>query len=235
MSIWARIGEFLKKAPANALSGMIEAVRTVFEGDPQLRRRVAFSIAMIALYAKMAKADGIVTQEEVRAFQHIFSVPPGEARNVARLFDLAKQDIAGFEAYAERMAQLCGSGAPNCEMLEDILDGLFYIARADGLVHEREVDFLRRVAEIFAIDDDHFERVLSRHAVGANDPWRVLGLERGAPFDIVRAQYRKLALENHPDRLIARGVPEEFLAIANGRLAAINRAYETIERSRQRA
>lgn len=232
MSIWARIGEFLSHAPGNALSGLIEAVRTFFEGDPELRRRVAFSIAMIALSAKMAKADGIVTQNEVRAFQQIFIVPPGEARNVSRLFDLAQQDVAGFEIYAERMAGLCGSGDRNCAMLEDILDGLFHIAKADGFVHERELDFLRRVAEIFEIDEAHFETILSRHAVlGEKDPWRVLGVSRDVPFTEVRAQYRRMVAENHPDRLIARGVPEEFLAIANSRLAAINIAYEAIERS----
>ena len=236
MSIWARISDFLATAPANALSSLIEAVRTVFEGDPELRRRVAFSIAMIALSAKMAKADGIVTQDEVKAFQQIFIVPREEAHNVARLFDLAKQDVAGFEAYAERMARLCGSGQPNCAMLEDILDGLFHIAKADGLVHEREVAFLRRVAEIFEIDEAHFERILSRHAIlGEDDPWRVLGVARSAPFESVRAQYRRLVAENHPDRLIARGVPEEFVTIANARLAAINRAYEAIERGRRRA
>ena len=140
-----------------------------------------------------------------------------------------------FEAYAERVARLCGSGERNCDMLEDILDGLFFIARADGLVHEREVDFLRRVAEIFEIDENHFDRVLARHAHGENDPWRVLGLDRGTAFDVVRAHYRRLVTENHPDRLIARGLPEEFIAIASDRLAAINRAYETIEKSRQRA
>ncbi|MBX9462070.1 MAG: DnaJ family molecular chaperone [Aquamicrobium sp.] len=235
MSIWARISEFLSTVPANALSNLIEAVRTVFEGDPELRRRVAFSIAMIALSAKMAKADGIVTQAEVRAFQQIFEVPRDQARNVARLFDLAKQDVAGFELYAERMARLCGSGQPNCAMLEDILDGLFHIAKADGFVHEREVAFLHRVAEIFEIDEQHFERILSRHAIlGEKDPWLVLGIERGTPFEEVRARYRRMVAENHPDRLIARGVPEEFLAIANSRLAAINGAYETIERSMQR-
>ena len=234
MSIWARISEFLTTVPANALSSVIEAVRTAMSGDPQLRRRVAFSIAMIALSAKMAKADGVVTQDEVRAFQQIFIVPPEQTRNVARLFDLAKQDIAGFEAYAERLAGLCGTGAPDCAVLEDILDGLLHIAAADGVVHEREVGFLRRVAEIFAISEERFETILSRHAfTGEANPWRVLGLELGAPFEEVRAQYRRMAAETHPDRLIARGVPEEFLAIANRRLAAINAAYEAIERSRR--
>ncbi|WP_144858811.1 DnaJ family molecular chaperone [Mesorhizobium sp. J18] len=236
MSIWVRIGEFVSRAPGQALSSMVDALRTAFRGNPELRRRVAFSIAMIALSAKMAKADGIVTADEVRAFTEIFAIPQSESRNVARLYNLAKQDVAGFESYAERMADLCGSGRPNCAMLEDILDGLFHIAKADGLVHEREVTFLRRVAEIFAIDGQHFEQILSRHAIlGETDPYIVLGVERTAGFDEIRRRYHRLVAENHPDRLIARGVPEEFVTIANSRIAAINTAYEQIERIRRRA
>ncbi|MEW6632907.1 MAG: DnaJ family molecular chaperone, partial [Pseudomonadota bacterium] len=180
---------------------------------------------------KMAKADGIVTQDEVRAFQEIFEVPPEETRNVARLYDIAKQDVAGFEIYAQRMAQLCGSGHGNCVMLEDILDGLFHIAKADGLIHEREGQFLHRIAEIFQIDEAHYEAILSRHvSLGSADPYAVLGIERGKPFEEVRKRYRKLISDNHPDRLIARGLPQEFIKIATTRVAAINAAYEMIER-----
>lgn len=210
---------------------MAEAVRTVFAGDPELRRRVAFSVAMIALSAKMAKADGVVTQDEIRAFQEIFSIPPKETRNVARLYDLAKADVAGYELYAERMAGLCGSGENNCTMLEDIIDGLFHIAKADGVLHEREGRFLRRTAEIFKIDEAHYQRILARHLdLGEADPYTVLGIERDAPFHEVRKHYRKLVANNHPDKLIARGLPQEFIAIATTRIAAINAAYELIER-----
>ena len=116
MSIWFRIGDLVTRASSSGsgVFGMVEAVRTFFAGDPQLRRKVAFSIAMIALSAKMAKADGVVTQDEVRAFQQIFAVPAEEARNVARLYDIANKDIAGYEAYAEQMAEMCGSGRENC-------------------------------------------------------------------------------------------------------------------------
>ena len=234
MSIWVRIGEFLSTVPACALSSLIERIRTAFEGNPELRRRVAFSIAMIALSAKMAKADGVVTQAEIRAFREIFIVPRDQERNVARLFDMAKQDVAGFDAYARQLSRLCGDGSRDCAMLGDILDGLFHIATADGTVHERELGFLRQVAEIFEVGESRFEAILARHAIagdGASDPWRVLGVEPGASFDKVRARYRLMVAENHPDRLIARGVPEEFLAIANRRLAAINVAYEAIERA----
>ncbi len=224
MSIWDRLGDFILRVSSSASSGVadvVEAVRTVFSGDADLRRRVAFSVAMIALSAKMAKADGIVTQDEVRAFQEIFEVPAQEQRHVARLFDLAKQDVAGFEI---------------CVMLEDILDGLFHIAKADGLVHEREGQFLHRIAEIFHIDEAHYQTILSRHVnLGAGDPYAVLGIGRDKPFEEVRKRYRKLVLDNHPDRLIARGLPQEFIKIATTRLAAINAAYEMIERGLKHA
>ncbi|MBX3568420.1 MAG: DnaJ family molecular chaperone [Rhizobiaceae bacterium] len=234
MSVWSRLGDIVSRLGAGAGTGamdLVEAVRTFFAGDPELRRRVAFSVAMIALSAKMAKADGIVTQDEVRAFQEIFSVPARETRNVARLYDLAQQDIAGFETYAERMARLCGSGHPNCAMLEDILDGLFHIAKADGLLHERESLYLRRVAQIFAIDEANYQRILARHvALGTADPYTVLGIEQGRSFDDIKRHYRKLVRDNHPDRVMARGLPAEFVAIATTRLAAINAAYDLIEK-----
>ncbi|MBN9243306.1 MAG: DnaJ family molecular chaperone [Mesorhizobium sp.] len=234
MSIWGRIGDFIARLSASASSGiaeMVEAVRTVFSGDAELRRRVAFSVAMIALSAKMAKADGIVTQDEIRAFREIFHVPPEEARNVGRLYDLAKRDVAGYEAYASQLAKLCGSGHRNCMMLEDILDGLFHIATADGVLHEREGQFLHRVADIFEIEDSHYRTIMARHVhMGEGDPYVVLGIERGRPFSEVRKRYRQLVADNHPDRLIGRGLPQEFIRIATARLAAINAAYEVIER-----
>ncbi|MDQ2634326.1 MAG: DnaJ family molecular chaperone [Pseudomonadota bacterium] len=230
MSIW----RFLKRVTASATSGVnsvVEAVRTTFTGDPDLRRRVAFSVAMIALSAKMAKADGVVTDDEFRAFQQIFDVPASERKNVARLYDLAKQDIAGFETYAKRMAGLCGTGHANCAMLEDILDGLFHIAKADGLLHEREGRFLHRVSQIFRIEESRYQSILARHArLGDADPWLILGIERDIPFDEVKKRYRKLVAANHPDKLLARGLPEEFIKIATTRIAAINAAYEMIER-----
>ena len=236
MSIWFRLGDFVSRVSSNALTSLADTIRSIFATDPELRRRVAFSIAMIALSAKMAKADGVVSAREVNAFQEIFEIPDEEARNVARLYDLAKQDVAGFDAYARQMAALCGSGHPNCAMLEDILDGLFHIAKADGYIHERELSFLGDVAEIFEIDSAHFERILARHTFGADsDPYLVLGLPADLPFDEVRRAYRKLVAENHPDRLIGRGVPEEFVAIATTRLAAINAAFEMIERQRMHA
>ncbi len=236
MSIWVRIGEFVTSVTSNAITGVIEAVRTVFEGDADTRRRVAFSIAMIALSAKMAKADGVVTQDEIRAFQDIFAIPKEETAHVARLYDLAKQDVAGYESYARQLAGLCSEGQPDCHLLEDILDGLFHIATADGYVHEKEMAFLAGVADIFGFDEVAFDRVAIRHVQrGANDPYAILGLERGVSFELARKRYRALVKEHHPDRLVAEGLPLEFITIANRRLAAINAAWASIEKNLEAA
>lgn len=235
MSIWTRLGELLNTVTAGALSALVEAVRSVFSGDPETRRRVAFSVALIALSAKMAKADGVVSYEEVRAFQEIFHVPDEEARNVARLYDLAKQDVAGFEIYAGKLADLCSGDAACAASLEDVLDGLFHIAKADGIIHERELSFLAQAAAIFRIDEKSFQSILSRHAVTAADPYSVLGIARGTPFAQAQKIWRELVKENHPDRVEARGVPKEFLTIAEERIRAINAAWNILAPELKRA
>lgn len=214
---------------------MVEAVRTVFSGDAELRRRVAFSVAMIALSAKMAKADGIVTTAEVDAFRSIFDFPPEEAKNVARLYNLARQDVAGYEAYAERLAAMCRTCEKACPVLEDIIDGLFHIAKADGLVHESEMAFLARIAEIFGIDEERFADITQRHLHLEGDPYRVLGVSPSDDFATIRKRYRALASEHHPDRLHARGVPVEFHNVAHQRMAKFNAAYAAIEKERRAA
>lgn len=238
-SLWERLLGAIGDAAGNALGRVVDAIRTLFEGDPETRRKVSFSVAIIALSAKMAKADGIVTESEVKAFQQIFDFPDEEARNVARLYNLARQDVAGYEAYASKLAGLCSPGAgrqKNCPMLENVIDGLFHIAKADGLVHEKELIFLGRIAEIFQIDEAHFRRIMARHVhLDGVDPYLVLGVSPQDDFAKIRRQYRSLVSEHHPDLLMARGVPVGLHAAANERMAALNAAYEAIEKERRAA
>jgi DnaJ like chaperone protein len=229
MSIGTRLRGLLDGG-VQAFCAVADRVATAFAGDPATRRQVAFSVALIGLSAKMAKADGVVTSDEFDAFRGVVILPEGEEQNAIRLFNLAKRDVAGFEAYAARIAALYDGDR---QALEDVIDGLFAIARADGAVHDAEMAYLARVAEIFGIDDRDFERIAARHVVGAEgDPYLILGVTRAAALPELRRHYRKLVVENHPDRLIARGLPPEAIAIANDRLAVINRAWERIERER---
>lgn len=189
-------------------------------------RKVAFTIGVIALAAKMAKADGVVSRLEVDAFQKAFHVDPAELPNVARVFNLAKRDAAGFEVYARQIAGLFEPAAP---VLEELLGSLIFVARGDGELGPAELDFLRAVAEIFGFDRVGFARIRAAHLAGQDcDPYDVLGVVCGAPDPEVRRAYLDLVRTHHPDRLIAEGMPAEFADIANARMAAINAAYDRI-------
>ncbi|MEM7215351.1 MAG: molecular chaperone DjiA [Pseudomonadota bacterium] len=230
MSIWTQLGEFLSEIANDAFAGVVEAVRTVFEGDPETRRQVGFSVAMIALSAKMAKADGVVTSEEVRAFQQIFDIPDKEFNNVSRLYNLAKQDVAGFQSYARKVKNLFPEEK---DILEDVMDGLFHIAKADGLYHESEIAFMDHIAEIFGIEGREYERIRLRHMEPEDgNPYVLLEADPQWDDDRMKKHYRKLVSENHPDRMIARGVPPEFIAISNDRVAQINKAWDRVKLER---
>ena len=220
MSIWTRISEAVA-----ALLARGEGLLAFFERTPP-EKSVAFTIAVICLGAKMAKADGLVNRTEVAAFRQIFQIAPEDEAAAARVFNLARQDVAGFDAYARRIARMF-AGQP--EVLEDILEGLFHIALADGGYKEEEERFHQRVAEIFGVDPKAFACIEAR--LGASregDPWRVLGVRRGADLATVRARWKALVKQNHPDRMIARGLPLETVNLANARMGAINRAWREI-------
>ncbi|KAA0972573.1 DnaJ family molecular chaperone [Aureimonas fodinaquatilis] len=235
MSILATLGALMRdlaKQGLSALEAIFERLRTLYAGDTETRRRVAFSVAMIALAAKMAKADGVVTQNEITAFRRIFVIPPEEVANVFRLYDLAQQDTAGYELYAARLRRLCSTSCDgDCAMLTDVLDGLFFIAAADGMVHERELDFLSDISRIFGLSDREFERIKARHVLsGPQGDYAILGVSPTDTMSVIRSRYLDLVRENHPDRLQARGLPEEFMAIATERMKAINAAWDNISK-----
>lgn len=207
-------------AKGEGLAAIFDRLRTPPE------RSVAFTIAVIGLGAKMAKADGRVTRDEVTAFREVFYIPPGEEAAAGRVFDMARRDVAGFEDYAARIRAMFG---PEHHTLCDLMEGLFHIAVAGGGYQPEEDAFLRRVAEIFGIEERRFRSIRARYVPdAAPDPYEVLGVEPGTPLREVRRAWRALVREGHPDRMIARGVPEEAVRLAERRLVAINRAWEEI-------
>ncbi len=225
MSIWTRIADAISAlATGEGLSAVFEKLRTPPE------RTVAFTIAVIALGAKMAKADGVVTRDEVIAFREVFVIPAAEEENAARVFNMARQDVAGFDTYARRIKAMYGADdAPLC----DLLEGLFHIAMADGIYHPKEDAFLREVAEIFGFDERRFRSIRAQFVEDAErDPYDVLRVEPDTPLDEIRASWRKLVRETHPDQMMARGVPEEAIKLAERRMVAINRAWEQIQDTR---
>jgi DnaJ like chaperone protein len=230
MSLWSRISDALAAlGRGEGLVAVFDRLRGLAPRAPE--RSVAFTIAVIALGAKMAKADGQVTREEVMAFRQIFTLPEEEMENAARVFNLARQDVAGFDLYARKIAAMFPE--EDHKTLIDLLEGLFAIAMADGAYHPQEDAVLAEVARIFQVGDPCFRAIRARFVDGApRDPYDVLGVTPTATRDEVRAAWRAAVLDAHPDRLIARGVPPEAVRLAERRLAAVNEAWEEINAKR---
>ncbi len=223
------------------LAGLITGPRDPFDcpdGDCPPGRPVddaEFAMALIGLGAKMAKADGEVTRDEVRAFAQVFRAPPDFETNLRRAFDLAKETTLGFEGYARRLARRFRA---HPAVLEDVLDALFHIAKADGVVTPDEGRYLERVAELFGFSEREFRRIRNGHlGRPADDPYLILGVDPDVSDEGLKRAYRRIAGQNHPDRLIARGAPAELQRIAVDKMAAINAAYEQVqaERARERS
>jgi DnaJ like chaperone protein len=199
------------------------------DADP--RRRIAFTIAAIALGAKMARADGDVNRDEVAAFHEVFQIPPGEEEHVRLVFDLARRSTHGFESYARQVGRLF---AAEPMVLENLLDGLFHIALADGRICAAEDAYLHEVARQFGFDDAGYARIRAHHAepVKANsaNAYAILGVEPGAPLSDIRTAYRHLVRQTHPDLVMAQGLPPECIALATAKVARINAAYDRLAR-----
>jgi DnaJ like chaperone protein len=223
MSIWSRIAQAISAlASGEGLDTLFDSLRR----NPE--RSVGFTIAVIALGAKMAKADGVVTRDEVAAFRRVFTIPKGEEASAAKVFDLARQDVAGFDAYARKIRAMFKPS--DRDVMIDLMEGLFHIAVADRQFHPAEEMFLRSVAQIFGLDDPCFRSLRARHV--QDDPYAVLGVDPSAPDAAVRKAWREAVKASHPDVMLARGVPAEAVKLAQDRLRALNAAWEEISKAR---
>lgn len=236
MSIW---GKFIVSAAGFALGGPIGALIGVVAGhaidkiktkqilpEESALKQIGFTVGVIVLSAKMAKADGKVTKEEIRAFQNKISVPENEIKNVARLWDQAKKTTDGFEVYAQQICQLLGK---NSSVLEELLNLLIIIAKADGKITKSEILYLKQVSIIFGFSIEKFERIYSSNLGKISDPYQILGVTRNTPIVEIKNKWKLLASNHHPDKLIAQGLPIDFIEKSTNRLQEINNAWDMIK------
>ena len=243
MSIWGKViggvAGFAVGGPLGAIAGTafghaVDRQRSQKTSEFKLEnlqaRQATFTVAVIVLSAKMAKADGHVTRDEVDAFKRIFEIPENEASDVGQLFNEARQDAEGYEPYAKQIGEMF---IHDQAVRENLLGGLFQIALEDGIVHPKELRFLQSVACSFNLNENDFARIKSIYTNGDNvDPYQVLGIDQKTSNNEIKKSYRELSRENHPDTLIAKGVPQEFIDTANAKMASINAAYDQISKER---
>ena len=223
MSIWSTISKLISNISKKGeqLSKIFQKLKTPPE------KTVGFTIAVIALSAKMAKADGIVTNEEVKAFRQVFYIPENEEKNASMVFNLARKDVAGFEIYASKVNKML---YPNTKILEELLEGLLHIATSDGIYHPAENHFIETVAKIFKIDQNKLNILKSRYLPNETiNPFLILGVNPNWDMSIIKKKWQELVRECHPDKYLTRGLPSEASVLANNRLLKINEAWIMIK------
>ena len=221
MSIWSHISKLLESLKiGETLSVLFNRLETTPE------KRIGFTIAAIALSAKMAKADGIVTNQEKLAFKKVFTILPSDEKHVQYVFKLAQKDVAGYEIYAKTISKMLKNKP---KLLENLIEGLLYISIADKIFHPKEENFINEVAKIFKIPDQKLKILKARYIpVLQQNPYLVLGLNSNAELKDIKKQWQRLVHESHPDNMIAQGLPQEAINLATSRLIAINEAWQKI-------
>ena len=236
MSIWGKIlggaTGFAFGGPIGALLGgvaghALDKIKTKKKMPEETAlKQIGFTIGVIVLSAKMAKADGKVTKSEIKAFKEKINVPDNEIKNVARLWDQAKETTDGFEVYAKQISYLLEK---NSSVLEELLNLLVIIAEADGKITNQEKIYLKEVSNIFGFSDQDFERICYSKLNNFIDPYQTLGVSKNAQLQEIKNRWKTLAMKHHPDRLIAQGVPQDIIETNTYRLKEINNAWDLIK------
>ena len=242
MSIW---GKIIGGTAGFALGGPLGAILGVMAGnvfDKSKKRKFnfnqisnqqkqnIFALSIIILSAKIAKSDGTVTKDEITAFKEKFKIPSSEINQVSKIFNEAKKSKFGYEKIAEQVGFLFSD---NKVLLEELLNNLFYIAEADGNISVNEIEVLKSISQYFHLKENDFQRIFNARLKNKeSDPYKVLGVNRDDSDADIRNKWILLTKEHHPDYLIAKGMPQEFIDQANKELSAINLAYDKIKKYR---
>jgi DnaJ like chaperone protein len=239
MSVWGKIigsaSGFAFAGPIGAVIGAVagHAIDKVPSKDKLPEeiaiKQIGFTIGVIVLSAKMAKADGNVTKEEIIAFRKKVNVPNNEIKNVGRLWDQAKKTTDGFDIYAKQIASLFEAKSA---VLEELLNLLFFIAKADGIISSSESIYLEKVSTIFGFTDEDFNRIYSSNTYKTLTPYQVLGVAKSIPLEEIKKKWKKLAISHHPDNLVSKGLPEDFIQKSTSRLQEINNAWDIIQQNK---
>src|SRR5690606_8473787 len=228
MTLWTQLANLAQRAFEVGEEPSRDVATPLCGPDPD---DVEFTAAIVGLGAKLAKADGLVTVDEVAAFSRVFRPAPGDEAAMRRVFEIARQTVLGYESYAKRIARRYRDRP--C-LLEGVLDGLFQVAGADGAITADELTYLRSVSDWFGFGEAEFRRIKASHlGPDVEDPYVVLGVAHAASFEDIRAAYRRLMRENQTDTMhAAKSAPREYEPVAHDKAAAITTAYARIRAER---
>jgi len=187
-----------------------------------------FALSLIVLSAKLSKADGNVSKEELIAVKDKLKIPENEIDSVGKIFNKAKEESSGYEPYAQQITQIYKN---NLNVLEEVINILFYIAEADGNISQSELNMIQHIAQIFGLNQSQFNSIReSRKSSDKLNPYMVLESKPEENLQTIRKKYLKLSKEHHPDILISKGVPKEVIEESKKKMRAINSAWNQIQK-----
>jgi len=187
-----------------------------------------FALSLIVLSAKLSKADGQVSKEELIAVKDKLRIPENEIDQVGKIFNKAKEESAGYETYAQQIAQIYKG---NINVLEEVINILFYIAESDGNVSVSELKMIEHIAQIFGLTETQFNSIReSRKSSDKLNPYIVLESNPDDKIEIIRKRYLKLSKEHHPDLLMNKGVPQEVIDESKAKMRVINSAWNQVQK-----
>ena len=196
-------------------------------GNQQNSQEV-FALSLIILSAKLSKADGHVSKEELIAVKDKLQIPDSEIDQVAKIFNKAKDESTGYEPYAKQIAEIFRG---NLNVLEEVINILFYIAEADGHVSNDEETMIANIAYIFGLSQKQYQSIKeSRKTSDKLNPYIVLESQPKDDLKTIRKNYIKLSKEHHPDLLISKGVPVEVINESKNKMRSINAAWDQVQK-----
>ena len=210
------------------LGGKISRARSGVRMGSFAQPQQVFALSLIVLSAKLSKADGQVSREELIAVKDKLKIPENELDQVGKIFNKAKEESQGYEPYAQQIAQIYRG---NLNVLEEVINMLFYIAEADGNVSASELEMIESISGIFGLSNVQFKSIKeSRKLSEKSNPYIILESNPNDDIQSIRKKYIKLSKEHHPDLLMSKGVPKEVIEESKRKMRAINSAWDQIQK-----
>ena len=210
------------------LGGKISRLNSSKTIGNQQNSQDVFALSLIILSAKLSKADGHVSKEELIAVKDKLQIPDSEIDQVAKIFNKAKDESTGYEPYAKQIAEIFRD---NINVLEEVINILFYIAEADGHVSNDEETMIANIAYIFGLSQKQYQSIKeSRKTSDKLNPYIVLESQPTDDLKTIRKNYIKLSKEHHPDLLISKGVPVEVINESKNKMRSINAAWDQVQK-----
>ena len=210
------------------LGGKISRLNSSKTIGNQQNSQEIFALSLIILSAKLSKADGHVSKEELIAVKDKLQIPDSEIDQVAKIFNKAKDESTGYEPYAKQIAEIFRD---NINVLEEVINILFYIAEADGHVSNDEETMIANIAYIFGLSQKQYQSIKeSRKTSDKLNPYIVLESQPTDDLKTIRKNYIKLSKEHHPDLLISKGVPVEVINESKNKMRSINAAWDQVQK-----